>query len=188
MPSDVKRIPEELLATYEITGETCAQNKHLFVREQKMQGMYFNLQSTLYVTGLWISLRTHVTKGSLSLTYMQTEVSLFPPQIHTHMLLASNYLSLEYYTGISCSFIGTSVKAGLDETERGCVYIKLGAKTEIFFPNYTILLMEWCRISLLSLFLCSVLQVQFLQTLLHLLRMHCEIHWSVRKATEASLV
>lgn len=37
--------------------------------------------------------------------------------------------------GISCSFIGTSVKAGLDETERSCVYIKLGAKTEIFFPQ-----------------------------------------------------
>lgn len=47
MPSDVKRIPEELLATYEITGEACAQIKHLFVREQKTQDMYFNLQSTL---------------------------------------------------------------------------------------------------------------------------------------------
>lgn len=68
---------------------------------------------------------------------MQTEVSLFPPQIHTHMLLVSNHLSIEYYMGISCSFIGTSVKAGLDETERSCVYIKLGAKTEIFFSPTT---------------------------------------------------
>lgn len=188
MPSDVKRLPEELLATYETAGETCAQNKHLFIREQKTQDTYFNLQSTLYATGFYIPLSTRVRKGSLSLTYMQTGVSLFPPQIHTRMLFLSNHLSTEYYMGNSCSVIGASIKAGLDETERSCVYKKLWAKTEIFSHNCTILSMECCRISLPSLFLCSLLQLQFLQTLLHLLRMHREIHWSVRKGTEASLV